>query len=75
MSKREWDNPIRGPWNPVIHSLLKAIDNHVMLYLKTKKYWHLKKAQDLRVYVKDLKDFIKSEEDREGVDKGSDHRV
>jgi hypothetical protein len=36
-----------------------------MLYLKTKQHWHLQKAQDLRVYVKDLKDFIKSEEDRE----------
>lgn len=65
MSKREWDNPIRGPWNPVIHNLLKAIDNHTMLYLKTRQTWHLRKAQDLRIYIRDLKDFIKKEEGKE----------
>lgn len=65
MSKREWDTPVREPWNPVIHQLLKAIDNHTMLYFKTRNTWHLAKAKDLRSYVRDLKDFIKRQEDLE----------
>ena len=62
MSKREWDTPIREPWNPVIHQLLKAVDNHMMLYLRTKNLWHLSKARDIRSYIRELKDYIKEQE-------------
>jgi hypothetical protein len=47
MSSREWNNPIREPWNGPIHKILKAIDNHTKLYLKTGDKWHEEKAQIL----------------------------
>ena len=62
MSKREWNTPIREPWNPVIKHVLKAIDEHNNLYFKTGDPWHLQKASDLRHYIKDLKDWIKQKE-------------
>jgi hypothetical protein len=58
VSKREFNTPIREPWNPVIHHCLKAIDHHVMAYFKTGNEWHLQKAQDLRVYITELKTYI-----------------
>jgi hypothetical protein len=58
MSKREWNTVEREPWNPVIHQLLRAIDNHNTAYFKTGNSWHLHKAQFLREYVIELKDFI-----------------
>ena len=61
---REWDTPLREPWNPVIHRLLKAIDTHMSLYLETGDSWHFRKAQILREYVVDLKDWISAQEGR-----------
>lgn len=62
MAKREWDTPLREPWNPVISHLLKAIDNHVACFLTTGEIWHLAKAQELREYVGQLKDWIAGQE-------------
>jgi len=31
---REWNTPIREPWNAPIHNILKAIDNHNHEYLR-----------------------------------------
>jgi hypothetical protein len=62
MTKREWNTPVREPWNPVIHNLLKAIDEHNKMYFKTCDQWHLEKARQLRAYVREIKDWIKSEE-------------
>ncbi len=62
MIVREWNTPVREPWNPVIHQLLKAIDNHTQQYLRSGDVWHLHKAQNLRVYVSELKTWIHSEE-------------
>jgi hypothetical protein len=59
---REWNTPIREPWNPVIKKCLDAIDTHMRLYLKTGDEWHLSKAETLRKYVKDLKVWIHKEE-------------
>jgi hypothetical protein len=59
---REWDTPLREPWNPVIHRLLKAIDTHMSLYLETGDLWHVHKAQILRGYVVELKDWISAQE-------------
>jgi tRNA A37 N6-isopentenylltransferase MiaA len=62
MSRREWNTPIREPWNPVIHNILKAIDNHTAAYIQDRNLWHLNKAQELREYVTELKGYIYSEE-------------
>lgn len=58
MSRREWDTPIREPWNPVIYQMLKAIDLHTQQYLKTGDRWHAENANALRKYVAELKDRI-----------------
>ena len=59
---REWNNPTREPWNGPIHRILKAVDNHTKLYLETGDKWHEDKAQMLREYVLELKDWIHKEE-------------
>ena len=59
---REWNNPTREPWNGPIHRILKAVDNHTKLYLETGDKWHEEKAQILRDYVSELKDWIIEEE-------------
>lgn len=60
--KRTWNSPIREPWNPVIRNILQAIDTHNQLYFKTGNPWHLQKAQELRFYVIELKEWIASNE-------------
>lgn len=55
---REWDNPTRSPWNAHIHQTLKAIDNHNQEYFKSGNIWHLQKAEMLRTYIYELKDWI-----------------
>ena len=62
MSKREWDTPIREPWNPLIKQVLNAIDRHEHLYRQTGNGWHAAKAQDLRWYVCELKTWIHQQE-------------
>jgi hypothetical protein len=52
----------REPWNPVIAHQLKAIDNHVACFLTTGEIWHLTKAQELREYVRQLKDWLCKQE-------------
>lgn len=53
---------MRQPWNPIIHSLLKAIDEHNKMYFKTCDHWHLEKARELRRYVVEIKDWIEAQE-------------
>jgi hypothetical protein len=62
MTKREWNTPIREPWNPIIRHLLHGIDHHVRLYLATGDVWHLKQADLLRSYVVALKEWINQQE-------------
>ena len=62
---REWNTPKRECWNAPIHQILKAIDNHTTLYLKTKDTWHEKQANILRTYVSDLKTWIHNQESNE----------
>ena len=60
--RRTFDTPIRSRWNAPIHNLLKAIDGHTELFLSHRNPWHLQKAQMLRQYVAELKDWIHAEE-------------
>jgi hypothetical protein len=59
---REFNTPVREPWNAPIHQILKAIDNHNTQYFKTKNSWHLEKAEMLRSYLHELKTWIHSKE-------------
>jgi hypothetical protein len=59
---REWNTPKRECWNAPIHNILKAIDNHTRLHLKTGDSWHEEQAEILRKYVKDLKVWIHKQE-------------
>lgn len=60
--KRTFNTPIRAAWNPVIHQLLKAVDEHMKLYLTHHDPWHLEKAAMLRKYLHELKTYIHKQE-------------
>jgi hypothetical protein len=55
---REFNTESRKDWNHIIHQCLKAIDNHNSEYFKDQNQWHLDKAQQLRKYVVELKEWI-----------------
>lgn len=61
---REWNTDQRKDWNAPIHQILKAIDNHTRLWMKTGDPWHEEKANILRQYLRELKDFIHKTEGR-----------
>jgi hypothetical protein len=61
---REWNTPVREPWNPVISQCLKGIDEHVLQYIRGGNVWHLEKAEFLRGYVRELKTWIREMEAR-----------
>jgi hypothetical protein len=60
MTKRTFDTPHREKWNAKIHSILKTIDLHTLLYLQTQNPFHEEQAKILRKYVSDLKTWIHS---------------
>jgi hypothetical protein len=55
---RTFNSPHRDSWNAPIHNILKAIDNHTHEYFESGDEWHLQKAQELRKYVAELKEWI-----------------
>ena len=60
--RRTWNTPTREPWNPVIHQMLRAIDNHNEAFFRDGNDWHIEKAIMLRQYVRELKDWLHEEE-------------
>lgn len=62
---RTWNTEVRAPWNPIIKQCLNAIDLHVDLYLETRQEIHLKQADTLRNYIRELKEWITVEEKNE----------
>ena len=62
---REWNTPVREPWNPVIKKCLDAVDLHTRMYLETGDEWHQSQAKILRHYVRTLKTWIHKQEGRE----------
>jgi len=62
VSKREFNTPIREPWNALIHQSLQAIDRHNRLWFDSGEEWHLQQAHVLREYVAGLKTWIHREE-------------
>jgi hypothetical protein len=62
MSKREFNTPHREAWNAPIHHILKAIDQHMLLYFDSKDPWHLQQSELLRNYLHGLKTFIHRQE-------------
>jgi len=61
---REFNTNERAPWNAPIHNILKAIDNHTQEYFKSGDSWHLRKADELRQYLYELKTWIHKQEGR-----------
>ncbi len=62
MSRREWNTPVRAPWNVLIHQALQAVDRHNRLFFDTGDRWHLQQAAALRSYVRALKTWIHQQE-------------
>ena len=60
--RKRFNTPVRENWNASIHHILKAIDNHTALFLKTGLPWHKQKAEELRTYLHELKTWIMIEE-------------
>ena len=59
---RDFNTPQREDWNGPIHKILKAVDNHTNLYIKTGDIWHEEQAEYLRQYVHRLKKWIHHQE-------------
>jgi hypothetical protein len=55
---REWNTPVREPWNGVIKTALNAIDRHNAQYFQSEDTRHLIAAELLRTYVTYLKELI-----------------
>ena len=55
---REFNTPVREPWNRIIKTALDAVDEHNSHYFKSEDLKHLVAAQMLRDYVVFLKDWI-----------------
>ncbi len=62
---RDFNTPQREDWNGPIHKMLKAVDNHTNLYIKTGDIWHEEQAEYLRKYVDRLKTWIHKQEKKE----------
>jgi hypothetical protein len=62
---RDFNTPHRQEWNAPIHNILKAIDNHNQEFFKTGNHWHLKKADMLRTYLLELKEWIYRKENND----------
>jgi hypothetical protein len=60
--RRTFNTPLRAPLNPIISHMLKAVDWHVSMYCRTGEQWHLEKAQFMRIYIRDLKEWIAKQE-------------
>ena len=69
--RRTFDTPIRSRWNAPIHNCLKAIDAHTELSLLHRSPWHAQKAEILRQYVAELKEWIHEEEAKRLADLGA----
>jgi hypothetical protein len=65
ISRREWNTPVREPWNALIKECLSAVDRHNVGYFETGDARHLHLAAYLRSYVSELKDLLKELESTE----------
>jgi hypothetical protein len=64
VSSRDYNTPVREPWNVLIHQALQGVDRHNNLWFTTRDSWHLQQAQVLRDYVSSLKTWIHHQEGR-----------
>lgn len=69
VSKREWNTPVREPWNALIHQALQAVDRHNGHWFATGDQWHQHQAQTLRDYVSGLKTWIHQQEAEQCLDR------
>jgi hypothetical protein len=66
VSKREWNTPVREPWNPLIKQALEAVDRHNAHWFADGDPVHARQAQLLREYVSNLKTWIHKQEQNHG---------
>ncbi len=57
-SRREWNTPVREPWNTLIKECLNGVDRHNCCYFETGNGKHMYLASRLREYVGELKVLI-----------------
>jgi hypothetical protein len=57
-SRREWNTPVRAPWNALIKEALQGVDRHNCAYFETGDARHIHLAARLRKYVGELKVLI-----------------
>ena len=57
-SRREWNTPVRAPWNTLIKECLLGVDRHNCAYFETGDARHIHLAARLRNYVMELKVLI-----------------
>jgi hypothetical protein len=62
MTRRTFNTSTREPWNAKIHNILQTIDLHNEFLLKSGDEFHYHQAEILREYVKNLKEWISSQE-------------
>ena len=58
ISRREWNTPVREPWNALIKECLSAVDRHNCFYFETGDVRNVLLAAMLRKYVAELKELI-----------------
>jgi len=64
VERRTFNTDVRQHWNEKIANILKAIDLHNEIYFRTYNSFHKEQAETLRQYVRELKDWIISEENK-----------
>jgi hypothetical protein len=63
--RRTFNTQHRECWNAPIHHILKSIDNHTRLWIKTGDEYHKEEAELLRSYIHRLKTWIHNQEKNE----------
>lgn len=73
--RRTFNTPLRAPWNPIVYQCLRAVDCHNEQYFLTGDAWHLKQAETIREYVRNLKNWIREEEEKPVANLGESART
>lgn len=73
--RRTFNTPLRAPWNPIVYQCLRAVDCHNEQFFLTGDAWHLEQAEIIREYVRNLKNWIREEEEKPVANLGESTRA